>query len=69
VADNDITSLSDVRTKDIAMTEALHRASGVVSGIQVLECTRDGSFGLTEAEGAHLYRHQGGTFIILARPA
>ena len=67
-ADNDQTSLADLRALEKALHDGLHRAAGVAGEARVLSCTRDYPWGMSEAEGGRLYRHRGGVYIIQARP-
>jgi hypothetical protein len=67
--DNDMTPLATLRGYEQDLHDGLHRASGVVGGCNVLSCVRLGPFTMSEGEAAHMYRHAGGTYSVLARPA
>lgn len=46
--------------------EALHRQSGATSKATILSCARTAPFGLTDVQGADVYRHAGGMYEIFA---
>ena len=68
VADMEVTPVATLRGHAVSLDASLHRAAGDVGQARILTCVRDGSFGLTETEGAHTYRHAGATWIIQAAP-
>jgi len=45
----------------------LHRASGVLTGGQILSCTREQAVSYVEQDGAVVYSHLGGLYRILVR--
>ena len=66
VADMETTPVATLRGHAVSLDGALHRAAGDVGEARILTCVRDGSFGLTEIEGSHTYRHAGAVWIIQA---